>query len=364
VDRIPLDFGSSFTTGITRQAYLRLARALGVELEEPPLYDTVQQLAVLDERIARAIEVDVRGVTPNLGRKSPTVEIAGGVEHFTDEWGIGWHRPPGTLYFHAAGHPLAGDITEKDIHAFPWPDTQDPALFDGPEQEARGYAEQGYAVILEGVCAGIFEMGFRLRGTEQFYLDLGANTSLVCCLMDKLVELKIAFYEAAAERLGPYVQFIREGDDVAGQDAMLISPRMYRDLIKPRHKLLFEAQRAAFPAPFFVWLHSDGAIAEILPDFIEIGVDVLNPLQLTARGMDAERIKREYGNDLAFWGGGVNTQEILPFGSPDEVRQDVRRRIDVLGRGSGFVFGAVHNIQDDVPVMNILVMLEAFEQRR
>jgi uroporphyrinogen decarboxylase len=364
VDRIPLDLGSSFTTGITRGAYLRLAKALGVETDAPALYDVVQQLAVLNDRLAQALDVDVRGVTPNMVRKNPTLETIDGVNRFTDEWGIEWEQPPGTLYFHASRGPLAGDISEKDIETFPWPDTTDPALFEGLVTQARQYHEQGYAVILECICAGMFEMCCRVRGAEQFYMDMAMNPSLACALMDKFVALKIAFYQAAAEELGPHVQFIREGDDVAGQESLLMSPQMYRGMIKPRHKTLFEAQKRAFDPPFFVWFHSDGAIYDILPDFIEIGVEVLNPLQLTARGMDVTRVKSEFGKDLAFWGAGVNTQQILPRGTADEVRQDVRNRIEILRPGSGFVFGTVHNIQDDVPVENILAMLETFEQMR
>ncbi len=364
VDRIPLDLGSSFTTGITRGAYMRLAQQLGVQIEAPPLYDVVQQLAVLDDRLAQMLRVDVRGVTPNMVRKDPPLETVEGVRRFTDEWGIEWEQPPGTLYFHASRSPLAGEISVKDVDAFGWPNTADPALFEGLVEQARRYNEQGYAVILECICAGMFEMCCRVRGTEQFYMDLAINPTLACALMDKFVELKIAFYQAAAEKLGSYVQFIREGDDVAGQESLLMSPQMYREMIKPRHQQLFEAQRKAFPAPFFVWFHSDGAIYDILPDFIEVGVDVLNPLQLTARGMDAAQVKSEFGKDLAFWGGGVNTQQVLPRETPVQVREDVRHRIATLGPDSGFVFGTVHNIQDDVPVENILAMLETFEQMR
>jgi len=364
VDRIPLDLGSSFTTGITRGAYLRLARELGIESDALSLYDTVQQLAVLDDRLARTLRVDVRGVTPNMVRKNPTLETIDGVKRFTDEWGIQWQQPPGTLYFHASHSPLAGDISEKDIHAFDWPDTADPALFEGLVAQAEQYSRQGYAVILECICAGMFEMCCRVRGAEQFYMDMAMNPALACALMDKFVELKIAFYHAAAEKLGPYVQFIREGDDVAGQESLLMSPQMYRDMIKPRHRKLFEAQKQAFPPPFFIWFHSDGAIYDILPDFIDIGVEVLNPLQLTARGMDAAQVKKEFGKDLAFWGAGVNTQQILPRGTRDQVRRDVRNRIEILRPDSGFVFGTVHNIQDDVPVENILAMLETFEEMR
>lgn len=364
VDRIPLDLGGSYTTGITREVYRRLAGRLGVDVDTPALCDVVQQLAVPDDRVVRALGVDVRGVVPNMVRKNPVIEMIDGQPGFTDEWGIEWRRPAGALYFHAAGSPLGGNITVRDIENFDWPNTADPALFDGIVGEARAYHEQGYAVILESICSGMFEMCGRIRGVEQFYMDMAMESDLACALMDKFVELKIDFYNAAAGRLGEYVQFIREGDDVAGQESLLVSPVMYREMIKPRHKLLFDAQRRAFPDPFFIWLHSDGAIYEILPDFVEIGVQVLNPLQLTAKGMDAEQVKREFGKDLAFWGAGVNTQEVLPHGTPDEVRADVRRRIEILKPDSGFVFGTVHNIQDDVPVENIMAMLETFEAMR
>ena len=135
---------------------------------------------------------------------------------------------------------------------------------------------------------------------------------------------------------------------------------MYRELIKPRHRRLFEAQRKLFPKPFYIFFHSDGAIYDIIPDFLEIGLDVLNPVQLTAKGMDAARLKSEYGKDLAFWGGGVDTQHVLPGGTPQQVKSNVAERIKQLAPGGGFVFGTVHNIQDDVPIENIAAMLESF----
>ncbi len=364
VDRIPLDIGSSYTTGITKNAYLRLTTALGIDVGTPQLVDTVQQLVRMDERVAEAIGVDVRGVVPNIVRKAPVLVDIDGVRKFTDEWGVDWEQPPGALYFHAVGSPLASATSGKDVEAYDWPDTAAPALFEGIVEEARQYHEQGYAVMLECICAGMFEMCCRVRGLENFYIDLMINPDLACALMDKFVELKINFYTAAAEHLGEYVQCIRESDDVAGQESLLISPAMYRDMIKPRHKQLFDAQRKVFPEPFFIWFHSDGALYEILPDFIEIGVEMLNPLQLSAAGMDAVKIKKEYGQDLAFWGAGVNTQHILPTGSPDEVRQDVLKRVAMLRPDSGFVFGTVHNIQDDVPIENLMALLETFSEIR
>jgi len=135
-------------------------------------------------------------------------------------------------------------------------------------------------------------------------------------------------------------------------------------LIKPRHKQLFEAQRKLFPEPFYVFFHSDGAIYDIIPDFLEIGVDVFNPVQLTAKGMDAAKLKREFGKDLAFWGGGVDTQNVLPRGTPAQVRANVTERIRELSPGGGFVFATVHNVQDDVSAENLAAMIEAFRAAR
>ncbi len=151
---------------------------------------------------------------------------------------------------------------------------------------------------------------------------------------------------------------------MAGQETMVISPAMYRELIKPRHRQLFEAQRKFFPKPFYIFFHSDGAIHNIIPDFIEIGVDVLNPVQLTAKGMDAANLKKEYGKDITFWGGGVDTQNILPRGTPDQVKANVTERIGQLAPSGGFVFATVHNIQDDVPAENLAAMIEAFRAAR
>lgn len=363
-DRIPFDLGSTLVTGITKNAYINLARCLGEEANQVQLYDTIQQLPVVQENILKRLEVDIRGLIPNFARKKPPLENKEGSFSFTDEWGVKWKMPKGALYFSMADCPFSGNVSEKDIDDFPWPDPSNPALFDTLEEKAKDYHQAGYAVILENLCAGIFEMSCRVRGTEQFYMDLVMNQGIACRLLDKFTELKIQFYKAASAKLGNYVQFIREVDDLAGQDALLMSPQMYRDLIKPRHKQLFEAQRQYFPPPFYVWFHSDGAIYDIIPDFIEIGVDVLNPIQLTAKGMDPEKLKAEYGKDISFWGGGVNTQHILVKANPNQVSQNVKERIEQLAPGGGFVFGTVHNIQDDVPVENITAMIETFKKLR
>ncbi len=363
-DRIPFDLGSSYVTGITKNAYIRLAQALGIDPEPVVLCDVIQQLAEPSEEVLLKLDVDVRGVVPNIVRKNPPLETKDGDQQFRDEWGVLWRRPEGSLYFDVAESPFSGGISREAIEEFNWPDAADGALFDGIEDKAHRYCQQGYAVMLENICAGLFEMCCRVRGTEQFLMDLVMEPETACALLDKFVELKLQYYAAAAQRLGGYVQLIREVDDMAGQQCMLISPEMYRQFIKPRHRQLFEAQKKLFPQPFYTFFHSDGAIFEIIGDFIEIGVDILNPVQLTAKGMEARALKQQFGKDLVFWGGGVNTQHILPHAEPEQVRQNVRERIAQLAPGGGFIFGTVHNIQDDVPAQNILAMLDAFREMK
>ncbi|MCK5118419.1 MAG: hypothetical protein KAQ78_02485, partial [Candidatus Latescibacteria bacterium] len=145
---------------------------------------------------------------------------------------------------------------------------------------------------------------------------------------------------------------------------LLISPALYRNYLKPRHERLFKAQKEFFPAPFYVFFHSDGAIYELIPDFIEAGLEVLNPVQVTGPGMSLTRLKTEFGEKIAFWGGGVDTQHVLPRGAPDEVKEDVRKRIEALAPEGAYIFGAIHNLLADVPPENILAMWEAFREMR
>ncbi len=362
-DRIPFDLGSTLVTGITRNAYLELARRLDRHTDQATLYDVAQGLAEVEEDILQQLGVDVRGLIPNFARKSPQVEDCGDYELFTDEWGLVWKRPADGLYFDVVENPLAGDIDQKDIDEFPWPEPTDKSLIQGLKEKAEKFHREGRAVMLESLCAGVFEMCCRMRGMEQFCMDLVLNPSLACVLMDKFVELKIAFYRLAAEHLSGYVQFIREGDDVAGQESLLISPDLYRKHLKPRHAQLFDAQRKLFEEPFFVFFHSDGAVYELISDFIEAGVDALNPVQVSASGMDPAKLKGEFGEHIAFWGGAVDPA-LLARGSAAEIEQQVRRHVQQFAPGGRYVFGTIHNVQDDVPAENFMAMWEAFDKLR
>jgi uroporphyrinogen decarboxylase len=258
-------------------------------------------------------------------------------------------------------HPLRDAESTADIDRHPWPNPVDPARFEGMRERARHAAEvEGKAVLLGGLSAGIMEMAAWTRGFDRYFPDFAVNTKLLEHLMDTILELKLRYWEKALSEAGDYADVVQEADDFAGQFRMLISPKSYRAICKPRHRKLFDFIHARTKAKIF--FHSCGAIRPVIPDLIEAGVDILNPVQVSAAGMDSGELKREFGYDLAFWGGGVDTQRVLGEGTPAAVREDVKRRIADLAPGGGFIFATVHNIQGNVPPENIRAMWETLQE--
>jgi len=359
-DRIPFDLGSTQVTGIHVAAYRSLRQALGLSNVEPQLCDVIQQLALPDDDVIEQLGVDVRGLFPLNSHNWNIVNVdAGEAWEYTDEWGITHRRiKPDGLYYSAVRHPLTGHIRVDDVRTYAGPDTADPQRIARLREQALAYRVQGKAVMLKGVLAGIFEMAQRVRGMEALLMDMASDEVLACALFDKMLELKLAFWEMALPRLADVVDVISEADDYGTQTSQLISPRMFRKLIKPRLKVLFERiKRLAPNAKLF--FHSCGNVRPLLSDFIELGVDILNPVHIRASGMEPVALKRDFGRDIVFWGAGVDTQDVLPNGTPQEVRDDVRRNIEALAPGGGFVFNTVHNIQADVLPDNIIAMWEA-----
>ena len=359
-DRIPRDLAGTRYSSIHAQAYRRLRPALGLEPREPVVVDLSQGLALVEADVLDRREVDVRGVgprTPQARRRQIVTD--GAYERFTDEWGVQRTRPiDGGLYFEATSAPLSGDITDADIAAFAWPDAVDPGRFVGLAEDARRYArDERRAVLCGSVCAGITEMLFRLRGYEDAYMDLAAEPERARAVMERILALKLAWWGQALDLLGDDVDVVAEADDLGGQGSLLFSPETYRTLVKPLHRELFAFLHGRTRAKVF--LHSCGAIRELMPDLIEIGVDILNPIQVSAAGMDTAALKRDFGADLVFWGGAVDSQGILGTGTPAQVEAEARRRIDDLSPGGGFVFASVHNIQANVPAENIVALWRA-----
>jgi uroporphyrinogen decarboxylase len=362
-DRIPFDLGGSRMTGIHVRAYARLRAALGLSPGDVRVGDLTQQLAEVDTDVMDLLGCDVRlvGPRPAAGYRREVVE-ADGYLSFRDEWGVGRRMPSdGGLYYDSFGAPLGGEVDAAAINAFPWPEAADPGRYIGMAAAARQSAEvEGRAVFVGSVCGGLSEGLFKMRGFEDGYMDLAAEPQRARQVMEKILEIKLAYWDRVLRELGGLVDVVGEADDLGGQDRPLFSPSTYRAIVKPLQRELFSFIRARTSAKVF--FHSCGAVRDLLPDLIEVGVDVLNPVQVSASGMDSADLKREFGRDLVFWGGGVDTQRVLGGGTPGEVRTEVLRRVDDLCGGGGFVFSTVHNIQPNVPAENILAMWAALRE--
>jgi uroporphyrinogen decarboxylase len=257
-------------------------------------------------------------------------------------------------------HPLAGADALGDFKAYPFPDPVDEGRLAPLREQAQAARGAGKAVALAGPCAGVAEVYSWLRGYEEYYVDLVRHKDWVGHTLDRLVEFKSAYWERALGEIGDLVDVVIEADDLAAQNTLLMSPQTYRQVILPRHKRLFTFIKAQAPVKLF--FHSCGAVRPLIPDLIDAGIDILNPVQISAADMDLRDLKREFGRDLVFWGGGVDTQHVLDKGTPQEVQEDVKRNIEALAPGGGFVFAAVHDIQANVPPENIMAMWEAWQQ--
>jgi uroporphyrinogen decarboxylase len=363
-DRVPFDLGGTVMSGIHKEAYDALRHLMGLPTRpDYPIAEILEQIVVVDDDVHERLKVDTRDVAPRSSG-SFKIEIKEDPEYkyLYDEWGIGWHMPKdGGFFYDMFDHPLKSATTVEEIEKFPWPDPQDPARFAGLRERARHVAVvEGKAVILGGLCAGILEMPAWMRGYEAFYPDCILNPRLIECIMDIVMELKMAFWEKALAEVGEYVDVVLEADDLAGQLNLLITLDMYRKMVKPRHKKLFDFIHSRTDAKVF--FHSCGAIRPAIPDLIDAGVDILNPVQVSARGMDSAGLKKDFGNDLTFWGGGVDVQGVFGTGTPEQVREDVRRRVHDLAPGGGFVFATVHNTQANVPPENFVAMWETLQE--
>jgi uroporphyrinogen decarboxylase len=354
-DRVPVFFGTSGATSMLSPAYERFKAHLGLQ-GEPGYLARAFQYARIDEEAMLRMGSDGRPLRPGPAPAPLRREIS--PDEFVDEWGVHWRRDVGSVYYAAIENPLR-HATLDDLERYPWPDLGHPSRFVGLRDEARRIHAAGYAVV---ATTGIspFEMTALLRGADAWMLDLAGDPEFAQALLGKVSERMAAAGDGVTAAAGDEIDIILAGDDLGTQDAPVISPAMYRRLVKPFHaEMIARIKRNTRAKLFF---HSDGAIYPLLGDLVEIGVDILNPVQVSARGMgDTARLKREFGQRLSFCGA-IDTQHVLPHGTPDDVRGEVRRRIADLGPGGGYILASVHCIQPDVPVENVLAMFDEARQ--
>jgi uroporphyrinogen decarboxylase len=360
-DRVPFDLGSTQVTGIHEVAYHALRDALGLPAVAPQLCDAIQRLALPGDDLLQALGVDTRGLYPLNSHNLPfAAEDGGDYWLYRDEWGIVHRRPKADgLYYSIWQVPLPHeDVSIQEIERYPWPDMGAAWRFDGLREQAERFRAAGYAVVLKDGFAGIFEFAQRMVGMENLLVMMALRPEVAQALFEQLLALKLAYWQRALSELGDQVDVVTYADDYGSQVSQLISPRMFRRQLKPLVQQVFalQARLAPHAKRFF---HSDGNVRPLIPDMIEIGVQILNPIHIRATGMEPVALKRDFGRDLVFWGGGVDTQGVLPTGTPQEVKEDVRRNVEALAPGGGYVFTTIHNIQADVPAENVLAMVEA-----
>jgi uroporphyrinogen decarboxylase len=383
-DRVPIDFSGHRSSGIAAMAYLKLRKFLGLPPKLVRVYDIVQQLAIVDEDVLDRFGVDTielgRGFALDDEAWSPWT-LPDGTPCFVPSWTplerdngrwiirskIGKvlaHMPEGVLYFEQTYYPfLDGDDLQAISGALEesmWTSVASPP---GPidnqslSEGAKRLREKTDRAIIGLFGGNLFEIGQFLYRNDKFMMMLAAEPQHAHRFLDKLVEIHLANLEQFLEAVGKYIDIILFGDDLGMQTGPLMSPQMYREFFKPRHKLLWN--RAKQLADLKVMLHCCGGVRELLPDLIGAGLDAINPVQISCSGMDAGRLKADFGADITFWGGGCDTRDILPTGTPQQVAENVKEQVRILSPGGGFVFQQVHNILANIPPANIAAMFDA-----
>ncbi len=359
-DRVPIDLGGN-QTGIHREAYRNLIGHLGIT-DEIRIMDAVQQLAQPCERVLERFHVDTRYIAAG-----PAASWKGGIvrsqrdgkswDDLTDEFGVRWSMPEDARhYMDITLHPLAS-ATIADVREYPWPKGDDPSRFAGLRERALTLKRETPYAVVSGISGVVYETCWYLRGLEQWMCDLVTAPEFCEAMLDRTLKFWMDWFRLFLDEVGDVVDVIMIGDDLAGQNGPLFSPAIYRRLVKPRHRQLVQYLRSRTRAK--IWYHTCGACRYFIPDLIDNGAHILNPVQISARNMVPAELKAQFGRDIAFWGGGVDAQHVLPGGTPAEVAANVRRNLEAFMPGGGYVFNNVHNIQGEVPPENIVALFDA-----
>jgi uroporphyrinogen decarboxylase len=359
-DRVPIDLGGN-QTGIHKFAYQALLEHLGIE-DELVIMDPVQQLARPCEAVLERLRVDTRyvaaGAASDFQGEIVVNQRDGRTWHdLVDEFGVRWSMPDDHPYYmDITLHPLA-DASIGDVRDYPFPKGDASGRFEGLRQRALEIRDQTPYAVISGISGVVYEICWYMRGLEQWFMDMLTQPDFCEALLDQTLKFWMDWFRAFLDEAGDVVDVIMIGDDLTGQQGPLFRPDFYRRVVKPRQKQLVQYIRSRTEAK--IWYHTCGSCVEYIPDLLDNGIHILNPVQISAANMDAAELKSRFGDRLVFWGGAIDAQHVLPTASPETVREHVRRNVEAFKPGGGYVFNNVHNIQAGVPAENILAMYEA-----
>ena len=349
-DMVPIDLGATRNSSIVVGGYEKLKAYMGVK-DKNRITNRMMQTVDVSEEILQLLDIDFRSLYPGTPDKGATVELA--ADRYIDEWGIERFKPEGSYYYDIVKMPLSGQITTTDINKYSWPDPTDPGRWRGLKQKAAEIRMNTDCAIALNLPSAFIHTSQYLRGFEDWYIDLAADHEIAGFLFDTILEIILEICKHILEEVGDSIDVIIAADDLGLQDNLMMPVETYRKLVKPRHEKYFRLMHEKSKAK--VHYHTCGTVVSIIDDLIEIGVDILNPVQVAAKGMDPAYLKKTYGGRLSFWGG-IDTQKILPYGNVKDVEAEVERMIEIMGKDGGYILGAVHNIQPDVPVENVLAL--------
>jgi uroporphyrinogen decarboxylase len=350
-DRVPIDLGGTRNSTIVVEGYERLKRHFGIT-SATRLCDRMMRVVEVDEGILQTLDIDTRAVFPGPPLKG--FEDLG-PRSYRDMWGVVRIQPEGSYYCDLKDSPLKGEITVSDIARYPWPDPDDPGHVAGLKERVRWIRENTDCAAILALPPPFVHLSQYLRGFEEWYMDFVLDSKRLEALFDAVMEVTLAISRRQLLEVGNEVDIVLCSDDLGTQQSLQMSYDHYSRFIRPRHAKYFRQIHDLSPAKLF--FHSCGSLAKILDDLVDTGVEILNPVQPRAAGMDPVELKKKYRGRLALWGG-TDSQGILPRGSVGDVKRMVEDLVEKVGEGGGFVLAACHNIQPDVPVENILALFE------
>jgi len=349
-DRIPVDLGGTLATSINIQAYQKLHKMHGIA-GEPKVFSRRSMIADVDDEILQRYSIDTRSL-PLLGNSRPTESYPNG--GYKDEWGVVREQPEPLGHYMDTVNPLDGNCTLQDIEDYAWPDPHDPGYTLGLAEAGAQLRAKSDAALIMSLPVGPLHLAQWMRGYENWMMDLAGNLEIYTAMMDKITDLWLKISKGMLDAAQANCDVVLYGDDVAFQTGPMVSRQTYEKHIKPYQRRVMGLLKQY---PTKILYHSCGSVVNLIEDFIELGFDALNPVQVSAKDMDPERLKRDYGDRISFWGG-VDTQRVLCRGSVADVRKEVRERLRVFAPGGGYILCAVHNIQGEVPAENIDAMYD------